>query len=292
MNALLFALDLWFRELLTDGILANLSGVFGDVNEKVAAISGEVAKSPQSWNPSVFSLIRTLSEQVVLPIAAALLAVVMTLDLIRMVTERNSMHELDFFQFFKWIFKTACAVLILTHTWDLVFGIFEAGSSACASAYRIVAGNTAVDVAAAESALQNTLASMTTGELFGLWFESLFLGLTLTGISLCIFLITYARMIEIYLVTSVAPLPLSLLFAPQEVASGAGTGYLRSLFALAFQGFLMLVCVGIYAVLIRTIPSSSDPAGAIRTVMGYSLLLCIGLFETGNLSKSLFAARA
>lgn len=291
MGALFESLDLWFRGLLSDGILANLSGVFTDVNERVAAIAGEVSKPPQTWNPSIFSLIRTLSEQVVLPIAAALLAIVMTLDLIRLVTERNSMHELDFFQFFKWIFKTACAVLILTHTWDLVTGIFEAASSACASALGVIAGNTAVDTAAAESALRVSLEAMSTGELFGLWFESLFLGLTLSGVSLCIFLITYARMIEIYLVTSVAPLPLSLLFAPPEVASGAGAGYLRSLFALAFQGFLMLVCVGIYAVLIRAIPQSPHPANAIWTVMGYSLLLCIGLFETGNLSKSLFAAR-
>lgn len=278
----------WIKELLRDGIISNLSGLFDTVNQKVGEVAGEVGATPQGWNAGIFSMIRNLSETVIIPIAGAILAFVMTYELIQMVTEKNNMHDIDTFMFFKWVFKTFAAVLLVTNTWNIVMGIFDMAQQVVNQSAGVIIGNTSIDLAAVVPSLEAQLDTMELGGLLGLWFQSLFVGLTMNVLSICIMLVIYGRMIQIYLVTSLGPIPLSTM-ANSEWRS-MGQNYLKSLLALAFQAFLIMVCVGIYAVLIQTIGTGGDISGAIWRAMGYTVLLCFCLFKTGSISNAVFGA--
>lgn len=278
----------WIEDLLKDGIISNLSGLFDTVNQKVGEVAGEVGATPQGWNAGIFNMIRSLSETVIIPIAGAILAFVMTYELIQMVTEKNNMHDIDTFMFFKWVFKTFAAVLIVTNTWNIVMGIFDMAQQVVNQSAGVIIGNTSIDLAAVVPSLEAQLDTMELGGLLGLWFQSLFVGLTMNVLSICIMLVIYGRMIQIYLVTSLGPIPLSTM-ANGEWRS-MGQNYLKSLLALAFQAFLIMVCVGIYAVLIQSIGTGSDISGAIWRAMGYTVLLCFCLFKTGSISNAVFGA--
>lgn len=288
MDIIKEAIEEWLREILVGGIINNLSGLFDSVNEKVGEISTQVGMTPQGWNSGIFNMIKNLSDSVVLPIAGLILAFVMTLELIQLITDKNNMHDVDTWMFFKWIFKTACAVLIVTNTWNIVMGIFEAAQSVVNRAAGIIVADTSLNIDSIVTGLEARLMEMEIGPLFGLWFQSLFVGLTMWGLTICIFIIVYGRMIEIYLVTSVAPIPMATMVNREW--GQMGQNYLRSLFALGFQAFLIIICVAIYAVLVRSIGTMEDISKAIWTCMGYTVLLCFTLFKTGSLAKSVFNA--
>lgn len=288
MDMIKEAIEEWLREILVGGIINNLSGLFDSVNEKVGEISTQVGMTPQGWNSGIFNMIKNLSDSVILPIAGLILAFVMTLELIQLITDKNNMHDVDTWMFFKWIFKTACAVLIVTNTWNIVMGIFEAAQSVVNRAAGIIVADTSLNIDSIVTGLEARLMEMEIGPLFGLWFQSLFVGLTMWGLTICIFIIVYGRMIEIYLVTSVAPIPMATM-VNRELGQ-MGQNYLRSLFALGFQAFLIIICVAIYAVLVRSIGTMEDISKAIWTCMGYTVLLCFTLFKTGSLAKSVFNA--
>ena len=278
----------WLRGILVDGILSNLSGMFDTVNEKVGEISGQVGLTPQAWNGGIYSMIRSLSETVVLPIAGVMLAAIMTIELIQLITERNNMQDVDTWMFFKWVFKTACAILIVTNTWNIVMGVFDVAQSLVNSASGVISSDASVDITSIITDLEARLMEMDLGPLFGLWFQSLFVGICTWALSICIMIVIYGRMIEIYLVTSIAPVPMATMLGKEW--GGMGPSYLRSLFALGFQALLIIVCVAIYAVLVQNIAVGTDITKAIWTCMGYTVLLCFTLFKTGSLAKSVFAA--
>ena len=278
----------WLKEILVGGITSNLSGMFDSVNQKVGEIATQVGQTPQGWNGGVFNMIRSLSETAILPIAGLILAFVMTLELIQLITDKNNLHDVDTWMFFKWIFKTACAVLIVTNTWSIVMGVFDVAQSVVNSASGVVAGNASIDISSVTADLDTRLMEMDLGPLFGLWFQSLFVGITMWALSICIFIIAYGRMVEIYLVTSVAPIPMATM--TNREWGQMGQNYLRSLFALGFQAFLIIVCVGIYAVLVQDIATETDVIAAIWGCVGYTVLLCFTLFKTGRLSKAVFNA--
>lgn len=288
MDMIKEAIEEWLREILVGGIINNLSGLFDSVNEKVGEISTQVGMTPQGWNSGIFNMIKNLSDSVILTIAGLILAFVMTLELIQLITDKNNMHDVDTWMFFKWIFKTACAVLIVTNTWNIVMGIFEAAQSVVNRAAGIIVADTSLSIDSIVTGLEARLMEMEIGPLFGLWFQSLFVGLTMWGLTICIFIIVYGRMIEIYLVTSVAPIPMATMVNREW--GQMGQNYLRSLFALGFQAFLIIICVAIYAVLVRSIGTMEDISKAIWTCMGYTVLLCFTLFKTGSLAKSVFNA--
>ncbi len=278
----------WLKEMLVGGITSNLSGMFDATNQKVAEISGEVGLTPQAWNASIFNMIQTLSETVIVPIAGAILAFVMTLELIQLITDRNNMNDVDTWMFFKWVFKSACAVLIVTNTWTIVMGVFDAAQSVVSHASGVIIGDTAIDISTVITDMEARLMEMDIGPLFGLWFQSMFVGITMWALTICIFIVIYGRMIEIYLVTSVAPIPMATMLGKEW--GGMGQNYLRSLLALGFQAFLIVVCVAIYAVLVQNIAVVDDISNAIWTCMGYTVLLCFCLFKTSSLAKSVFNA--
>lgn len=288
MQTIIDKITEWLKGILSTGIKENLSGMFDSVNSQIGEIAGEVGKTPAAWNGGVFSMIQSLSENVIVPIAGLILTFVMCYELIQMVIDKNNLHDVDTWMFFKWIFKTFCAVLIVTNTWNIVMGVFDAAQSVVGSAAGVVISETSIDISAVLGNLDTALAAMELGPLFGLWFQSLFVGLTMSALTVCIFVVIYGRMIEIYLVTSIAPIPMATMVNREW--GNMGQNYLRSLLALAFQAFLIIVCVGIYAVLIRNIATGTDIMNAIWTCMGYTVLLCFTLFKTGSLAKSIFNA--
>jgi len=278
----------WFRGILTDGIIANLTGLFDNVNTEVAQIAGELGTTPAGWNAGVFNMIRSLSDNVIVPIAGLIITFVMCYELIHLVIEKNNLNDFETFVFFKWIFKTFVAVWLVTNTWNIVMGIFDVTQSVVNSSAGVIIGSTDIDISSVTADLETRLDAMELGALFGLWFQTLFVGLTMNALSICIMLVVYGRMIEIYLVTSVAPIPMATL--GNHEWSSVGQNYLKSLLALGFQAFLIMVCVGIYAVLVQTISLTGDISGAIWACMGYTVLLCFTLFKTGSLAKSIFSA--
>ncbi len=278
----------WLKEILVGGILSNLSGMFDTVNEKVGDIAGQVGTTPQAWNGTIYNMVHNLSETVILPIAGVILAFVMTLELIQLITEKNNMHDVDTWMFFKWIFKTACAVLIVTNTWNIVMGVFDVAQNVVSNAAGVISADTAIDISTVMTDLESRLMAMDVGPLFGLWFQSFFVGITMWVLTICIFIIIFGRMIEIYLVTSIAPIPMATMVNREW--GQMGQNYLRSLFALGFQAFLIIVCVAIYAALVSNIATGDDISYAIWTCMGYTVLLCFSLFKTSSLSKAIFGA--
>ncbi len=288
MDSLFEQIAEWLKEVLIDGIMNNVDGLFDSVNTKVSEIAGQIGMTPQSWNSSIYSMIRTLSENVILPIAGVILAFVMTLELIQLVTEKNNMHDVDTWMFFKWIFKTACAVLIVSNTWNIVMGVFDVAQSVVNDASGIIIGDTSLTLTDNIADFEARLNTMDVGPLLGQWLQSFIVGLAMWALTICVFIISYGRMIEIYCVTSIAPIPMATM--TNREWGQMGQNYLRSLFALGFQGFLIIICVAIYAALVQNIVVIDDIATAMWTCMSYAVLLCFTLFKTGSLSKSLFNA--
>ena len=288
MNFIWDKITEWLKELLVGGIVSNLSGLFDSINTRVADVATTVGTTPQGWNGSIFSMIQNLSENVVVPIAGIILTIVMCLELIQMLIDRNNMHDFDTFVFFKWIFKTFAAVLIVTNTWNIVMGVFDVAQNVVNQASGVIVGDTAIDVATLLGNMEEKLMEMDIGPLFGLWFQSSLMGIIAWVLSICIFIVVYGRMIEIYMVTSVAPIPMATM-ANHEWGQ-LGQNYLRSLFALGFQAFLIMVCVAIYAVLVNTITVDSDVSAALWTCIGYTVLLCFTMFKTSSIAKSVFNA--
>ena len=289
MDTIIQAIEDWFREILTEGITTNLTGLFDQVNEKVGEIAGQVGSTPQNWNTAIFNMVHNLSENVMVPIAGVILAIVMTLELIQMIVDRNNFHnDVDTFQFFKWAFKTAGAVLIVTNTWDIVMAVFDLGHEIIVESAGVVIGDTSIDMTDFITDLEGELEAMSIGALIGLWMQSGIVKICMGILQICILVVAFGRMIEIYLVTSVAPIPMATMM--NKESGQMGQNYLRNLFALAFQAFLIIVCVAIYAALVENITVTDDISYAIWTCMGYTVLLCFSLFKTGSLAKSIFNA--
>ena len=287
MGSLFERITDWIKEGLIDAITGQYTSIFNSVNNQVADVANQVGQTPQGWNGGVFSMIQNLSETVVIPIAGMILTFVLVYELIQMILEKNNMHEFDTFNIFKWIFKTFVATYLLTNCFTIVMAVFDVAQNVVSQSAGVINGN--LDVQAALSDLETQLADWSIGALLGLWFQSIFVGLCTQILSICIFLVIYGRMIEVYLVTSIGPIPFATMVNREW--GNTGQNYLRSLLALGFQAFLIMICVGIYAVLVEGISLSGDNiSGAIWGCMGYTVLLCFTLFKTGSLAKSLFGA--
>jgi len=288
MQSIIDSITQWLKEMLVGGITENLSGMFDNVNQKVGEIAGEVGMTPSAWNGGVFSMIQSLSETVIIPIAGIILTFVMCYELIQMVIEKNNLHDIETFMFFKWIFKTFVAVMIVTNTFNIIMGIFDMSQHVVSNAAGVIISDTSIDITASIADMETRLMEMELGPLLGIWLQSMFIGLTMNALTICIFVVIYGRMIEIYLMTSLGAIPFATMVNREW--GGMGQNYLKSMLALGFQAFLIMVCVGIYAVLVQSIATDSDIMGAIWTCVGYTVLLCFTLFKTGSLSKSIFSA--
>ena len=287
MQSILDQITEWLTTMLISGIMGNLTGMFDSVNTQVGEIAGDVGMTPASFSPAVFAMIRNISESVIVPIAGIILTFIACYELIQMIIDHNNLANFETWIFFKWVFKTFVAVMLITNCFNITMAVFDVAQHVISSSGGIIQGSTAIDAAALE-AMQETLEAMELGPLLGLYLQTFVVQVTMLALSAVIFVIVYGRMIEIYLVTSLAPIPFAT-FGNRE-QSHTGQNYLRSLFALGFQGFLIMICVGIYAVLIQGIAFSDDIIMSIWGVLGYTVLLCFTLFKTGGLAKSVFAA--
>ena len=287
MDSILQQITEWLKEMLVSAVMGNLSGMFESVNNQVGEIATSVGMTPANFSPDVFAMVRNISESVIIPIAGLILTFIACYELIQMIIDHNNLANFETWTFFKWVFKTFVAVMLITNTFNITMAVFDVAQHVVNSSAGIISSDTAVDAAALE-AMEETLKAMELGELLGLLLQSFILQVTMYALSIVIFIIVYGRMIEIYLMVSLAPIPFST-FANRE-QSQIGQNYLRSLFALGFQGFLIIICVGIYAVLIQSVSISGDIIASIWGVMGYTVLLCFTLFKTGSLAKSVFNA--
>lgn len=287
MDFILDKITDWIKDLLVSGIMDNLTGMFESVNQQVGNIATQVGTTPADFSPGVFEMIRNISESVIIPIAGLILTFIACYELIQMIIDHNNLSNFETWIFFKWIFKTFVAVVLISNTFNITMAVFDVSQHVINSSAGIISSETAIDASALET-IQETLMEMDIGPLFGLFLQSFIVQFTMSALSIIILIIVYGRVIEIYLMTSLAPIPFST-FANRE-QSQIGQNYLRSLFALGFQGFLIMICVGIYAVLIQNVSISEDIIASIWGVMGYTVLLCFTLFKTGYLAKSVFNA--
>lgn len=273
--------------MLVDAIMGNLSGMFESVNNQVGDIATQVGMTPANFSPGVFAMVRNISETVIIPIAGLILTFIACYELIQLIIDHNNLANFETWIFFKWIFKTFMAVMLITNTFNITMAVFDVAQYVVNQSAGIISSDTAIDAAALE-AMRATMEAMELGPLLGLFLQSFIVQITMSALSIVIFIIVYGRMIEIYLMVSLAPIPFST-FANKE-QSQMGQNYLKSLFAIGFQGFLIMICVGIYAVLVQSVAFSDDIIASIWGVMGYTVLLCFTLFKTGALAKSVFSA--
>lgn len=288
MNTIIERITEAIKEILIGMIQNGLEGMFVEVNDKVGTIAGQVGQTPQGWNAGVFNLIQNLSQTVIVPIAGLIITFVLCYELITMVTQKNNFHEFETYNIFLWIFKAYVAIYLVTNTFNITMAVFDVGQHIVNGAAGVISGSTAVDASAAIATLTESLEDMEIGELFLLAMETLLISLTMSILSVIITVIMYGRMIEIYLYISVAPIPFATI--TNKEWGNIGNNYLKGLFALAFQGFFMLVCVGIYSVLVNVMTISTNLHGAMFSVAAYTVVLAFSLFKTGSLSKSIFNA--
>jgi hypothetical protein len=278
----------WIKQLFIDAIMASFTSMFTEVNNQVQDIAVQVGTTPAGWNAGVFAMIRTLSETVVLPIAGMILTFVLCFELIQLIIEKNNLSDFDTFNIFKWIFKTFVAVFILTNTFNIVMGVFDMAQHVVNQSAGLISGSLELGSDAMMDAIRTSLEAMGVGELLGLFFEVQIVRLCMLIMSVIIMIIVWGRMIEIYLTVSIAPIPFSTMVNREW--GGIGNNYLKSLFALAFQGFLIMVCVAIYAVLVSSIAISDNMHIVIWSIAGMNALLCFILLKTGSIAKSIFSA--
>lgn len=287
MQSILEQITDWLKSMIISGIMGNLSGMFDLVNQQVGQIAGDVGTTPVNFSPAVFSMIRNISESVILPIAGMVLTFIACYELIQMLIEHNNLANFETWTFFKWVFKTFLAVTLISNTFNITMAVFDVAQQVISRSGGLISGSTSVSDATL-TAMQATLEGMDLGPLLGLYLQTFVVQVTMLALSAIIFVIVYGRMVEIYLMVSLAPIPFATFGNHEQ--SHTGQNYLRSLFALGFQGFLIMICVGIYAVLIQNLSFSDNIISSIWGVMGYTVLLAFTLFKTGSLAKSVFAA--
>ena len=274
--------------------LVNLVGgvfiqIFNEANEQTGQIASQVSLSPSDWNSGIFTMIRNLSNNVILPIAGMIITFVLCYELITAITERNNMRDVDVDTFIKYIFKACVAVFLLSHTFDIVLGIFDVSKWVVDTASVSITNDTYVDVISIYNNFKDTLETMDNGSLILLFLEVSIVSLAVKAIAILVAVILINRMIEIYLYCSVAPIPFATI--TNREWGNVGTNYLRSLLSLAFQSFFIMVIVGIYSVLVKQLQFTTSLNDMVVQLGIYSVVLCMALLNTSNISKSIFNAR-
>ncbi len=287
MERVLLEIEEHLKELIIPYLMSVLSTMFDSVNVEVGNITTEVGMTPSAFSPSVFTMIRNISETVIMPIAGIILTFVACYELVQLVISYNNLANFETWFIFKWVLKTFIAVELITHTFDFTMAVFDVAQHVVSRAGGLIGASTSID-ASALAAMESTIEAMSIWEIFALFLQISIVLVATMLLSRIIFVIIFARMIEIYMYVSLAPIPFST-FANREYGT-IGQHYVKSLFALGFQGFLIMICVGIYAGLIRSLAFSSDIIGSLWGVLGHTILLAFTLFKTGAVSKAILDA--
>ena len=288
MNTIIERITEAIKDILIGLIKTSLDNMFTSVNEQVGTIAGQVGQTPQGWNAGIFNLIQNISQTVIVPIAGLIITFVLCYELITMVTQKNNFHEFETYNIFLWMFKAYVAIYLVTNTFNITMAVFDVGQHVVNNAAGVISGNTAVDATEAITRIVDALEDMELGDLFLLSMETMLISVTMHILSIIITVILYGRMIEIYLYCSVSPIPFATM--TNREWGQIGNNYLKALFALGFQGFLIMICVGIYAVLVGSMIVADNLHSAIFSLAAYTVILCFSLFKTGALAKSIFNA--
>lgn len=276
----------FFKELLLGGIQANLESMFLDINDKVGAVATDVGKTPMGWNGDVFAFIRSINDSVIIPIAGLIITAVLCIELINMVMQKNNMHDTDTFEFFKYIIKMWIAVWLVSHAFEFSMAVFDVAQHMVNKAAGVI--NTSATVSGDQIvAMMDTLKEKGLGELVMILFETSLIKVAIQVISVVIMLVVYGRMFEIYVYSSVSAIPFATM--GNKEWEQIGTNYIKGLFALGLQGLFLMVCLGIYAVLVKTI-KITDIHTSTMTILGYAVLLGLMMLKSGTLAKSVLNA--
>ena len=276
----------FFRELLLGGIKANLESMFLDINNQVNSVAADVGKTPMGWNGEVFSFIKNINDSVIIPIAGLIITAVLCIELINMVMQKNNMHDTDTFEFFKYIIKMWIAVWLASHAFEFSMAVFDVAQSMVNKAAGVI--NTSAVVSADQIVqMVDTLKEKSLGELMTILFETSLVKVAIQGISVVVMLVVYGRMFEIYVYSSVSAIPFATMGNREWGQIGAN--YIKGLFALGLQGLILMVCLGIYAVLVKTI-NISDIHTSIFMILGYAILLGLMMLKSGTLAKSILSS--
>lgn len=276
----------FFKELLLGGIQANLESMFLDINDKVGAVATDVGKTPMGWNGDVFAFIKSINDSVIIPIAGLIITAVLCIELINMVMQKNNMHDTDTFEFFKYIIKMWIAVWLVSHAFEFSMAVFDVAQHMVNKAAGVI--NTSATVSGDQIvAMMDTLKEKGLGELVMILFETSLIKVAIQVISVLIMLVVYGRMFEIYVYSSVSAIPFATM--GNKEWGQIGTNYIKGLFALGLQGLFLMVCLGIYAVLVKTI-KITDIHTSTMTILGYAVLLGLMMLKSGTLAKSILNA--
>lgn len=276
----------FFKELLLGGIQANLESMFLDINDKVGAVATDVGKTPMGWNGDVFAFIKSINDSVIIPIAGLIITAVLCIELINMVMQKNNMHDTDTFEFFKYIIKMWIAVWLVSHAFEFSMAVFDVAQHMVNKAAGVI--NTSATVSGDQIvAMIDTLKEKGLGELVMILFETSLIKVAIEVISIVIMLVVYGRMFEIYVYSSVSAIPFATM--GNKEWGQIGTNYIKGLFALGLQGLFLMVCLGIYTVLVKTI-QITDIHTSTMTILGYAVLLGLMMLKSGTLAKSVLNA--
>lgn len=276
----------FFKELLLGGIQANLESMFLDINDKVGAVATDVGKTPMGWNGDVFAFIKSINDSVIIPIAGLIITAVLCIELINMVMQKNNMHDTDTFEFFKYIIKMWIAVWLVSHAFEFSMAVFDVAQHMVNKAAGVI--NTSATVSGDQIvAMMDTLKEKGLGELVMILFETSLIKVAIQVISVVIMLVVYGRMFEIYVYSSVSAIPFATM--GNKEWGQIGTNYIKGLFAFGLQGLFLMVCLGIYAVLVKTI-KITDIHTSTMTILGYAVLLGLMMLKSGTLAKSVLNA--
>jgi len=267
--------------------MEKINTIFDSINAEVGSIASEVGTTPNDFSPSIFTMIKDISDTVIMPVAGIILTFIACYELIQLVISYNNLANFETWFIWKWIFKTAIAVELITHTFDFTMAVFDVAQHIILNAGGVIQGDTSVS-ASALAQMQSTVESMSIFGIFGLYLQINIVDILMWILSKLVFVIIYCRMIEIYMYVSLAPIPFATFGNKEQ--SMIGQNYMRSLFALGFQGFLIMICVGIYAMLVQGLAFSSDIIASIWGMVGYTLLLAFSIFKSGGIARSILQA--
>ena len=279
----------FIKEMLRGWVLSNLGNMFTDINDKVGTVATEVGKTPSTWNSDIYTMVHNISDSVMIPIAGMIISAVLCYELITMIMDKNNMHDFDTSLFIRYLSKACIAVMLLSKTFDITMAIFDVGNHVVTQAAGVINANATLDVESALITLfNNSVESMEIGELLALGMETMIISFGMEIISVIITVILFGRMIEIYLYISVSPVPFATL--GNREWGNIGTNYVKALVALAFQGFFIMVCVGIYAALVASVTVANNIHTALWSIVAYTIVLCYSMLKTSSLSRSIFHA--
>lgn len=276
----------FFQKLLLEGIQANLNSMFIDINDQVGSIAKDVGKTPMGWNSDVFSFIKNINDNVIIPIAGLIITSVLCVELINMVMQRNNMHDTDTFEFFKYIIKMWVAVWLASHAFTFSMAVFDVAQHLVNQAAGVI--NTSATVSSDQIvSMVDGLKSKELGELVMILLETSLVKVAIQVMSIIIMLVVYGRMFEIYVYCSVSAIPFATM--GNKEWGQIGTNYIKGLFAIGLQGLFLMICLGIYSVLVKTI-KITDIHASIFMVLGYAILLGLMMLKSGTLAKSILNA--